>query len=603
MNPYETDPQRHEAPTTGEPSHQPADASHEGNSPQREESDSTAAQPIVGQPVAVPPAAPQSGIPQSAAPQSGAAQPAPWQQHSPWQQPQAQQPGYGQQYYGQQQHYAYAGQQQPQYNAQGGWTAPDAQPAWAAPVGTEQHDPARAARGRRVLVTGAVAVLIALGAGGVGAATALAFNNNNGTATVQSANSSVTRVVDRSSLAQIAAAVQDSVVSITTESGEGSGVILSADGYILTNNHVVENADEIKVELTDDRTLTAKLVGTDKASDLALLKVTAGDLHPIALGNSENVKVGDVVLAVGNPLGVGQTVTMGIISAKGRSTTVGDGGYEDFLQTDAPINHGNSGGALVNTKGELVGINSQILSSNDGNIGIGFAIPSNMAKNVMDQLRTKGKVTRAQLGVTVQPVTSDMAESLGLKHAGGAIVSSVAPGSAAEKAGVKREDVIQAFNGQPIHDFNTLRNRVAESGPGSTADLTVIRDGSEKHLSVKLDEATASKSARTRESEPGTSDDKTSLGVAVAPLTPELAERAHASKDAHGLIVEDVNPNGRAADAGIQPGDVIQEVNRQPVKSIDDLRAALRKTSDKPTLLLIQRQGTDIFVTVKPANG
>src|SRR4051812_9139976 len=247
----------------------------------------------------------------------------------------------------------------------------------------------------------------------------------------------------------------------------GSGVIVTSDGYILTNNHVVDGADEIKVDLTDDRTLTAKLVGTDKASDLALLKVTAGDLHPIAIGNSENVKVGDVVLAVGNPLGIGQTVTMGIISAKGRSTTVGDGGYEDFLQTDAPINHGNSGGALVNTKGELVGINSQILSSNDGNIGIGFAIPSNMARNVMEQLRTKGKVTRAQLGVTVQGVTPEMAESLGLKHSTGAIVSSVTDGSAADKAGVKRGDVIQSFNGLPVHDTNTLRNRVAEAGPRS----------------------------------------------------------------------------------------------------------------------------------------
>src|SRR5947207_4263990 len=240
----------------------------------------------------------------------------------------------------------------------------------------------------------------------------------------------------------------------------GSGVIVTTDGYILTNNHVVENADDIKVELTDDRTVTAKLVGTDKPSDLALLKIDGSNLHPIAVGNSDTVNVGDVVLAVGNPLGVGQTVTMGIISAKGRSTNVGDGGYEDFLQTDAPINHGNSGGALVNTKGELVGINSQILSSNDGNIGIGFAIPSNMAKHVMDQLRTNGKVTRAQLGVTVQSVTSDLAESLGLKDATGAIVSSVSSGSAAERAGVKRGDVIQAFNGQPGHSTNTQRNRV-----------------------------------------------------------------------------------------------------------------------------------------------
>jgi serine protease Do len=382
----------------------------------------------------------------------------------------------------------------------------------------------------------------------------------------------------------------------------GSGVIVTTDGYILTNNHVVENADEIKVELTDDRTLTARLVGTDKASDLALLKVSAGDLHPIAIGDSENVKVGDVVLAVGNPLGVGQTVTMGIISAKGRSTASGDGGYEDFLQTDAPINHGNSGGALVNMKGELVGINSQILSSNDGNIGIGFAIPANMAKSVMDQLRTKGRVTRAQLGVTVQGVTPEMAENLGLKQAIGAIVSGVTEGSAADKAGIKRGDVIQSFNGLPVHDTNTLRNRVAEAGPGSSADVVLLRDGSEKHLTVKLDEAAPAKSARARDTEPGVSDDKTALGVAVTPLTPDLAERARAPKDTHGLLVEDVNPDGRAAAAGIQAGDIIQEVNRQPVKSIDELKAALRKTSDKPTLILISRQGSSLFLTVKPAN-
>src|SRR3954452_30706 len=383
----------------------------------------------------------------------------------------------------------------------------------------------------------------------------------------------------------------------------GSGVIVTADGYILTNNHVVENADEIKVELTDDRTLTAKLVGTDKASDLALLKVNAGDLHPITIGNSENVKVGDVVLAVGNPLGVGQTVTMGIISAKGRSTTVGDGGYEDFLQTDAPINHGNSGGALVNTKGELVGINSQILSSNDGNIGIGFAIPSNMAKNVMEQLRTNGKVRRAQLGVTVQGVTPEMAESLGLKHSTGAIVSSVTDGSAADKAGVKRGDVIQSFNGLPVHDTNTLRNRVAEAGPGSSAEVVLLRDGSEKRLTVKLDEAKASTSARMRDSEPGRDERKTPVRCGVPPADPGTAEAGRGAKNARGLLVEDVKPDGRAAEAGIQAGDVIQEVNRQAVTSVDDLKAALKKTSDKPTLVLISRQGTSLFLTVKPSNG
>lgn len=382
----------------------------------------------------------------------------------------------------------------------------------------------------------------------------------------------------------------------------GSGVIVSNDGYILTNNHVIENADEIKVETTDDRSFTAKLVGSDKASDLALLKVSASDLRPIALGNSEGVKVGDVVLALGNPLGVGQTVTMGIISAKGRSTGVGDGGYEDFLQTDAPINHGNSGGALVNMKGELVGINSQILSESGGNIGIGFAIPVNMAKNVMEQLRTKGKVTRSQLGVTVQGITSDLADSLGLKDSTGALVSSVASGSAAERAGVKRGDVIRSFNGVAVHDTNTLRNRVAEAGPGTSNELVIVRDGSEKRLSVKLDEANAEKSARVNGDEPS-ANDKMALGVSVMPLTPELAARVKAPKDAKGLFVNDVDPDGRAAAAGIQPGDIITEANRQAVSSVDELRSAVRKSGEKPTLLLINREGSDLFITVRPANG
>ena len=382
----------------------------------------------------------------------------------------------------------------------------------------------------------------------------------------------------------------------------GSGVIVSKDGYILTNNHVIENADEIKVETTDDRTFTAKLIGTDKASDLALIKVTASDLQAIALGNSEAVKVGDVVLALGNPLGVGQTVTMGIISAKGRSTGVGDGGYEDFLQTDAPINHGNSGGALVNMKGELVGINSQILSESGGNIGIGFAIPVNMAKNVMEQLRTKGKVTRSQLGVTVQGITSDLADTLGLKDSTGALVSSVASGSAAERAGVKRGDVIRSFNGVAVHDTNTLRNRVAEAGPGTNNELVIVRDGSEKRLSVKLDEANPEQSARMNGDVPS-ADDKTALGVSVMPLTPELAARVKAPKDAKGLFVDDVDPDGRAAAAGIQPGDIIQEANRQAVTSVDDLRSAVRTSGEKPTLLLINRQGSDLFITVRPANG
>ncbi len=387
-------------------------------------------------------------------------------------------------------------------------------------------------------------------------------------------------------------------------SGLGSGVIVSTDGYILTNNHVVEDADEIRVETTDGRSVVAKLVGTDKPSDLALLKINSTGLHAMALGNSDGVQVGDVVLAVGNPLGVGQTVTMGIVSAKGRSTGSARGSvsYEDFLQTDAPINHGNSGGALVNTKGELVGINSQILSeSGGGNIGIGFAIPSNMAKNVMDELRTNGKVTRAQLGVSVQGVTSDLAESLGLKDVGGALIGSVTPGSAADRAGLKRGDVIKAFNGQAVRDTNTLRNRVAEAEPGSTVDVTIIRDGDEKKISVKLDEAAGDKVAAGG-SEPGRAD-QTALGISVAPLTPELASRYRLPRGTRGLVVENVDPDGRAAGAGIQAGDVIEEVNRQPVESVDDLRAAMRRTTDRPALLLVNRQGSQLFMTVRPNNG
>lgn len=384
------------------------------------------------------------------------------------------------------------------------------------------------------------------------------------------------------------------------QSALGSGVIVGTDGYILTNNHVIDAADDIKVDLPDGRSFSAKLIGSDKPSDLALLKINASDLHLLALGNSDAVEVGDVVLAVGNPLNLGETVTMGIISAKGRSTGVGDGSYEDFLQTDAPINHGNSGGALVNTKGELVGINSQILSPSDGNIGIGFAIPANMARHVMDQLKSGGHVTRAQLGVTVQQVTSDMAASLGLKQIGGAIVSSVQPGSAADHAGLKQGDVIVSFNGQPVREYNALRNRVAEAQPGANASVVIVRDGSERTLTVKLDEAQSNKTAR-RDAE-SDSTDKAALGVSVAPLTPDLAARLGASKSAHGLVVEEVNPDSRAADAGIQPGDVIEQVNRQPVQAVEDLRSALRGAGNRPVLLLINRQGNDVFVTVRPAN-
>ena len=381
--------------------------------------------------------------------------------------------------------------------------------------------------------------------------------------------------------------------------GLGSGVVISRDGYILTNHHVIDGADSINVDFTDGRTLTAKLVGSDKPSDLALIRVTGSDLSTLALGDSDAVQVGDVVLAVGNPLGIGQTVTMGIISAKGRATGTGDGSYEDFLQTDAAINHGNSGGALVNTRGELVGINSQIMSSTGENIGIGFAIPANMAKRVSDQLRTDGKVRRSQLGVTIQPVTSDMAASLGLKDVGGVIVSSVADGSAAERAGIKQGDVIQSFNGESVKDLNSLRNRVADTQPGSAATVSIVRDGSKRDVTVRLAESDASRTARGAESD-STPEDKTALGVSVAPVTPEVATRYNLPKAAKGVIVQEVNPNGRAADAGIQAGDLIERVNGQAVESTEALRAAVRRTVDKPLLLLVNREGRSVFVTVRP---
>jgi Do/DeqQ family serine protease len=371
--------------------------------------------------------------------------------------------------------------------------------------------------------------------------------------------------------------------------GLGSGVVVSSDGYILTNNHVVDGADQIHIDLTDGRTLEAKVIGTDKASDLALVKVSATGLPVAALGNSDGAQIGDVVLAIGNPLGVGQTVTMGIVSAKGRSTGSGDGGYQDFLETDAPINHGNSGGALVNTKGEVIGINAEMLSPVDANIGIGFAIPSNMAKHVMADLKNDGHVRRAQLGVEVQAVTSDLADSLGLKHVAGAIVGKVTPDSAADRAGLKRGDVILSFNGQPVSDVNSLRNHVAESQPGSTASVVINRDGAEKTVSVKLDEAGKGEFASRRD-RGSDSSDKAALGISV-------------EKNKDGLVITDVDPDGRAADAGLQAGDVIQEVNRKPVSSVDDLRAAVRARTDRPVLLLVARDGHTRFVTVRPANG
>jgi serine protease Do len=270
--------------------------------------------------------------------------------------------------------------------------------------------------------------------------------------------------------------------------GLGSGVIVEPNGTILTNHHVVDGAEEIKVELTNHRIFDAKVLGSDPPSDLAVLKISAKDLAALTLGDSDRVRVGDIALAIGNPLGIGQTVTAGIISAKGRATGLSDGSFEDFLQTDAPINQGNSGGALINTQGELIGINSQILSTSGGNIGIGFAIPSNMARNVMDQLVKSGKVRRGQIGVTIQPMTPELASKFGLSEVRGVVVNSVTPNGPAARAGIRPGDVILALNGMPVEDGNTLRNQVASTAPGTEAKLTIFRDRREQEIQVTLSE-------------------------------------------------------------------------------------------------------------------
>jgi serine protease Do len=271
-------------------------------------------------------------------------------------------------------------------------------------------------------------------------------------------------------------------------SGLGSGVIISTDGYILTNHHVVDGAEQIKVDLNDNRTLDAKMVGSDPLSDLAVLKIDATNLPVLALGDSDKVRVGDVVLAIGNPLGIGQTVTMGIISAKGRQTGLSSGHFEDFLQTDAPINQGNSGGALVSTNSELVGINSQILSPSGGSIGIGFAIPSNMARTVTDTLVKSGKVRRGQLGIAAVKLNSEPAKDLGITETKGVAVAQVQPGSAADQAGLKKGDVITAFNGVEVTEPNVFRNLVASTAPGTDVTLTIRRDGRDQQVQAKLGE-------------------------------------------------------------------------------------------------------------------
>jgi serine protease Do len=323
------------------------------------------------------------------------------------------------------------------------------------------------------------------------------------------------------------------------------------------------------------------------------------------LGNSDTVRIGDIVLAIGNPLGIGQTVTQGIISAKGRRTGLSDGSFEDFLQTDAAINRGNSGGALVNLSGELIGINSQILSTTGGSIGIGFSIPSNMAKSVMEQLVQNGRVRRGMLGVNIQNITPETAQALDLKETSGVLVSNVRTGGSADKAGVKRGDIITAINGERIEDSNVLRNKVAGTLPGNPIKLTVARDGAQQELVATLDEFNT-ETAATNPNNQSPNDNNPApqpggkLGVTLQPVTPQIAAQLEIPADTKGLIVTEIDPNGAAAAQGVVRGDVILEVNRQTVTTAEDVQNALTNAGDKPILILVSRRGQTIYLTVKP---
>ncbi|WP_428267031.1 DegQ family serine endoprotease [Haliangium sp.] len=378
----------------------------------------------------------------------------------------------------------------------------------------------------------------------------------------------------------------------------GSGVIVSADGVVLTNNHVVEHAEDVRVTLSDGRDVEAKVVGTDSHTDLAVLRLQGeiSDLTPIAFGDSSTLRLGEVVLAIGNPFGVGQTVTMGIVSAKGRSG-VGIVDYEDFIQTDAAINPGNSGGALVNMRGELVGINTAILSRSGGNQGIGFAIPSDMARPIMDSLLTDGKVERGWLGVAIQTMDKNLGQALGVELDKGVLVSDVTPDSPAAKAGLARGDVIVAVNGEPVSESSQLRNRIAASGPNSKVTLEVVHEGSKKSVEVTL--GALSESPLASASEQAGEGEGVLSGVRVAALDADVRRRLGAPAGLRGVAVVEVAPGTPAQRVGLRPGDVIVEVNRTAVDSVAAFDR-LSRQAQGTVALLVYRQGSTLFLAVRP---
>jgi len=387
------------------------------------------------------------------------------------------------------------------------------------------------------------------------------------------------------------------------QEGLGSGVIVSADGYILTNNHVVQGADKIKVALNDGREFTAKIVGTDPQSDLAVIKVDAKNLPAITFADSEKVEVGDRVLAVGNPFGIGQTVTSGMVSGLGRATMGLD--YEDFIQTDAAINPGNSGGALVDGAGRLVGINTAILSRGGGSNGIGFAIPGNLARNVMEQLASNGKVVRGFVGVSVQDINPELAEQFKLTAREGALIAEVTPEGPAAKAGIKGGDVITSFGGKTVKDGRNLKLAVANVAPGTQVTAEVNRDGKTVSIEINVAERPGEKSlaranGRNGRGALGAAEEDTGTlnGVGVADLDQQTRREFDLPKGMRGALVTSVEPESAAAVAGLQPGDVILEINRKAVSGADDAVKLTEKTESKKTLLRVWNQRGTRFVVV-----
>jgi len=372
------------------------------------------------------------------------------------------------------------------------------------------------------------------------------------------------------------------------QEGTGSGFIIDRKGYIITNNHVVENAEKIQVKLANGQEYGAEIVGTDTKTDLALIKINgAGSLHPLTLGDSNDVKVGSWVVAIGSPFGLEQTVTQGIVSGKGR--VIGSGPYDDFIQTDASINPGNSGGPLINMKGEVVGINTAMYPSGQG---IGFAIPIDMAKSIIPQLETKGTVTRGWLGVGIQEITPALEQSFSLKDQKGALVADVYSGSPAAEAGIQAGDVITRFDGNQINDPKDLSQSVASTSVGKTVDVTLIRDGKTVERSVEVGEMEDSQKISRQSPSPKT------LGITVQEITPEVARDLGLDSDA-GVVVRSIEPGSPAADAGIRAGDVIREINRKPVNSVRDFVAKIHQAESGGSILLrMQRGGNSLFAAL-----